>query len=78
MVIAPVGMHRLRAPAGPAAPPPDRRGAPQQRHELRDVVAVAAGQGQGQRDGEWLLALPRAAISLKAITPVPGLFSGLS
>jgi hypothetical protein len=33
--------QRLRAPTGPAAPPPNRRDAPQQRHELRDVVAVA-------------------------------------
>jgi hypothetical protein len=29
-----------------------------------------------RHDPRWLLALPRATISLKAITPVPGLFSG--
>jgi hypothetical protein len=31
-----------------------------------------------RHDPRWLLALPRATINLKAITPVPRLFSGLS
>lgn len=50
VVVAAVGVHDRRALAGSAAPPTDGWDRLQQRDELRDVVAVAAGQRDRQRD----------------------------
>ena len=52
VVIAPVGHDEVRLSARPADPPGDRTGAKviQERHQLGDIVAVAAGQADGQRD----------------------------
>jgi hypothetical protein len=49
VVVAAVGEQIPRSPAGSAAPSSDRRDGVDQRDELGDVVAVAAGEG----DGEW-------------------------
>ncbi len=48
-VVAPVGIQVPRLVARPSSPPPDRRDRVEQRQQLGDVVAVAAGE----RDGEW-------------------------
>ena len=50
MVVGPVGEHLHRPLPWPPAPPADRRDRLDQRHQLGDVVPVAAGQGRGQRD----------------------------
>ena len=50
VVVAAVGEQLPRAAAGPPAPAADRRDGVEQRDELRDVVAIAAGQGDRQRD----------------------------
>ncbi len=50
VVIAAVGDHALGPTAGPAGLAPHRRDGVQQRQQLGDVVAVAAGQTDGQRD----------------------------
>ena len=52
VVIAPVGHHQVRPSARPADPPGDRTGMQviQERHQLGDVVAVAAGERDRQRD----------------------------
>src|SRR5512142_2368753 len=44
VVVAAAGVDRLWPPAGPATPAAHRRDGLDQRHELGDVVAVAAGQ----------------------------------
>jgi hypothetical protein len=49
VVVAAVGEQLTRSAAGPAASPADRRHAVDQREQLGDVVAVAAGEG----DREW-------------------------
>ena len=49
VVIAPVGIQRLRAPAWSADLAAHQRDRAEQGHELGDVVAVPAGQC----DGEW-------------------------
>ena len=50
VVVGAVGEHPLRPLAGPAAAAADRRDRLDQRHELGDIVAVAAGQRHRQRD----------------------------
>jgi len=50
VVVAAVGEQLPRPAAGPAASAPDRRNGIDQRDELGDVVAVAAGEADGQRD----------------------------
>jgi hypothetical protein len=50
VVIATVGEQLPRSPAGPPASTPDRWHGVDQRDELGDVVAVAAGECHGQRD----------------------------
>jgi hypothetical protein len=50
VVMAPVGEQLPGAPARPATPPADRRHRIQERNELGDVVAVAAGQRDRQRN----------------------------
>jgi hypothetical protein len=50
VVVTAVGVDRIRALAGPAAAPSDRRDGLDQGHELGDVVALAAGQRHRQRD----------------------------
>jgi len=50
VVVAAVGEQLPWAPAGPAASAPDRRNGVDQRDELGDVVAVAAGEADGERD----------------------------
>ena len=50
VVVAAVGEQLPRSAAGAAAPSPDRRDAVGQRDELGDVVAVAAGQADRERD----------------------------
>ncbi len=52
VVVAAIGEDRVGLPAGPAELAGDRPGVQviQQRHELGDVVAVAARQGDGERD----------------------------
>jgi hypothetical protein len=50
VVVAAVGVHRLRAPSRPAALAADRRDGLDQRDQLGDVVAVAAGEGGGERN----------------------------
>ncbi|GAA0946956.1 hypothetical protein GCM10009550_22040 [Actinocorallia libanotica] len=50
LVIAPVGQQEVRPSAGPSHPSAHRLDPVQQRDELGDVVVVAAGQGDGQRN----------------------------
>ncbi len=50
VVVAAIGEQLPRSAAGSAAPAPDRRDGIDQRDELGDVVAVAAGEGDGERD----------------------------
>jgi hypothetical protein len=47
---AAVGEHHIRAAPGPAGLAAYRRHGLQERDQLGDVVAVAAGHGGGQRD----------------------------
>lgn len=54
VVVSAVGVHRLRAPSRPAALAADRRGGLDQRDQLGDVVAVAAGGGGGERNAVGL------------------------
>jgi hypothetical protein len=49
-VVATVGVDLRRFAAGPSALAADRRDRVQQRQQLGDVVAVAAGQQHRQRD----------------------------
>lgn len=48
-VVAPVGIQVPRLTARSPSQPPDRRNRIEQRQELGDVVAVAAGEGDGER-----------------------------
>src|SRR5512143_4304125 len=50
VVVAAVGEQLPRAAAGSAPPSADRRHGVEQRDQLGDVVAVAAGEGDRQRD----------------------------
>jgi hypothetical protein len=50
VVIAAVGEHPVGASTGTAAFSPDRTDGVEQRQQLGDVVAVAAGQCDGQRN----------------------------
>ena len=50
VVVAAVGEQLARSPAGPSAADANRRDGVDQRDELGDVVAVAAGEADGQRD----------------------------
>ena len=50
VVVAAVGEQLARRASGPATQAADRRNGIQQRDQLGDVVAVAAGQRDGQRD----------------------------
>jgi hypothetical protein len=50
VVVAAVGEQLPRSSPGPAASPPDRRNGVDQRDELGDVVAVAAGEADGERE----------------------------
>ncbi len=50
VVVAAVGEQLPWSPAGASAPSPDRRHGLDQRNQLGDVVAVAAGQGDRQRN----------------------------
>jgi hypothetical protein len=50
VVVAAVAHDRLRAPARPAHPPAHGRDRVEQRRQLGNVVAVAAGQTDGQWD----------------------------
>lgn len=49
VVVAAVTQHHVRAAPGPAALVPHRRYGLRQRDQLGDVVAVTAGQGDGER-----------------------------
>ncbi|GGR10569.1 hypothetical protein GCM10010219_14080 [Streptomyces netropsis] len=49
-VIAAVAQRRVRAAPGPASLAPHRRHSFEQRDGPGDIVAVAAGQGGGERD----------------------------
>ena len=48
-VVAPVGIQVPRRAARPSSYPPDRRDRVEQRQQLGDVVAVAAGERDGER-----------------------------
>ena len=50
VVVAAVADHDVGSAAWPADEPCDRRHALKERHQLRDVVAVSAGQRVGERD----------------------------
>lgn len=50
VVVAAVTQHHIGAAAGPAPLAPHRRHGLEERDELGDVVAVAAGQGDGERN----------------------------
>jgi hypothetical protein len=50
VVIAAVGEQLPRSSAGAAAPAPNRRDGVDQRDQLGDVVAVASGQADRERD----------------------------
>jgi hypothetical protein len=54
VIVAAIGAGLLRALAGSTALAPDRRHRLDQRDQLGDVVAVAAGQRNGQRDAVGL------------------------
>ncbi len=74
MVVAAVGQHHIRAVPGPATLAPHGRYSLEERDELGDVVAVAAGQGHGERNargvGDQMMLAARPA-------PVDGASSGL-
>lgn len=69
-----VAQDHVRAAPGPAPLASHRRYRLKQWDQLRDVVAVAAGQGRGQRDavgiGDQMMFAARS-------TPVNGASSGL-
>lgn len=48
-VVAPVGIQVPRLAARPSSQPPDRRDRVEQRQQLGDIVAVAAGERDGER-----------------------------
>jgi hypothetical protein len=77
MVMAAVSVDRIRVLPGPAAAVADWRDRLDQRHQLGDVVAVAAGQRHRQRDpvrlGDHVVL--RARTSLE---PSPGVGSMVS
>ena len=50
MVVTAVGDQRPRSASWPTDPATDRRHAVEQVEQLRDVVAVAAGERPGERD----------------------------
>ncbi len=50
VVVAAVGEQLARSAAGSSAAAADRRDGVDQRNQLGDVVAVAAGEADGQRD----------------------------
>ncbi len=50
VVVAAVGEQLPRSPSGASAPAADRRHGVDQRNQLGDVVAVAAGEGDCERD----------------------------
>lgn len=50
VVVTTITEHEARATPGPAAPPPHWWNGSQQRNELHDVAAIAAGQADGERD----------------------------
>jgi hypothetical protein len=67
VVVTAVGQQRARSVPGSAGAAADSRHAVEQRFQLGDVVAVAAGERPGQRDAaavyeEVVLAAPAAAI----------------
>ena len=78
VVVAAVGEQLPRSAAGPAAPAPDRRDGVDQREELGDVVAVAAGQGDRERDAagvadQVVLGAGPAAVDRRGADVVPPL-----
>ena len=78
VVIAAIGEQLPRSPAGPAAPAPDRRDGVDQRDELGDVVAVAAGQRDRQRNAagiadQVVLGAGTAAVDRRGADVVPPL-----
>jgi hypothetical protein len=48
-VVAPVGIQVPRLAARPSSQPPDRRDRVERRQQLGDIVAVAAGERDGER-----------------------------
>jgi hypothetical protein len=74
VVVAAVAQHQVRAAPGPASLAPHRRYRLKQWDQLGDVVAVAAGQGGGERDagavGDQVMFAARPA-------PIDGASSGL-
>ena len=78
VVIAAIGEQLPRSPAGPAAPAPDRRDGVNQRDELGDVVAVATGQADRERDpagiaDQVVLGAGTAAVDRRGADVVPPL-----
>ena len=67
MVVAAIGDHTVGTPPGSADAATYRRHTVEQREQLGDVVAVAAGERPSKRDAatvyeEMLLATPTAAV----------------
>ena len=78
VVVAAVGEQLPRSPAGSPAPAPDRRDGIDQRDELGDVVAVAAGQADRERDpagvaDQVVLAAGTAVVDRRRADVVPPL-----
>ena len=76
VVVAAVGEQLLGTTSRPPAPPADRWHGVDQRDEPRDVVAVAAGQGDRQRDAagvadQVVLAAGTGAVDRRGADVVP-------
>lgn len=77
VVLTTVTEHDVRAAAGSAALAPHRWSGFQQRNELRDVVAIAVGQSDGERDAgdsviRWcLLPVPPRSTRLRPVLEPP-------
>ena len=77
-VVAPVGEQLAWAAAGPATPSADGWHGVKQRHQLSDVVAVAAGQRDRERDAagvadQMVLGARPAAVDRRRADVVPPL-----
>ncbi len=74
VIVAAVAQHHVPPAPGPAAPAPHRRHRFEQRDELGDIVAVATGQGGGQRRsggvGDQVVLAAGSALRSTGLRPV--------
>src|SRR4051812_15604693 len=81
VVVAPVGEQLPRSPAWPAAPATDRRHGVDQRDQLSHVVAVAAGEGDRERNAagvadQMVLGAGTSAVDRRGTDVVPPICGG--